>query len=46
MLPPFIVKKQHVDQVVKLLDEVLKKKGQILSKNTVEFAATAQRRHK
>jgi acetylornithine aminotransferase/acetylornithine/N-succinyldiaminopimelate aminotransferase len=39
MLPPFIVKKQHVDQVVRLLDEVL-------SKNTVEFAATGQRRQK
>lgn len=38
LLPPFIIKKQHVDQVVRLLDDVL-------SKNTVELAATAQRRH-
>jgi acetylornithine/N-succinyldiaminopimelate aminotransferase len=37
LLPPFIIKKQHVDQVVRLLDDVL-------SKNTVELAATVQRR--
>lgn len=38
-LPPFIIKKQHVDQVVKLLD-------QALSKNAVQLAAMAARRSK
>ncbi|HSM84794.1 MAG TPA: aspartate aminotransferase family protein [Candidatus Limnocylindrales bacterium] len=38
-LPPFIIKKKHVDEVVKALD-------QALSRNAVEFAGTAQRRTK
>jgi acetylornithine/N-succinyldiaminopimelate aminotransferase len=39
MLPPFIIKKQHVDQVVRLLDEVL-------SKSAVALTAAASRRQK
>jgi acetylornithine aminotransferase/acetylornithine/N-succinyldiaminopimelate aminotransferase len=38
-LPPFIIKKQHVDEVLKTLD-------QALSKNTVQLAGMAQRRNK
>jgi acetylornithine aminotransferase/acetylornithine/N-succinyldiaminopimelate aminotransferase len=38
-LPPFIIKKQHVDQVLKALD-------QALSKNAVQFAGVTQRRNK
>lgn len=38
-LPPFIIKKQHVDEVLKALD-------QALSKNAVQLAGAAQRRTK
>jgi acetylornithine aminotransferase/acetylornithine/N-succinyldiaminopimelate aminotransferase len=38
-LPPFIIRKQHVDQVLKALD-------QALSKNAVQLAGVAQRRNK
>jgi acetylornithine/N-succinyldiaminopimelate aminotransferase len=38
-LPPFIIKEQHVDEVLKALD-------QALSKNAVELAGMAQRRSK
>ena len=38
-LPPFIVKKQHVDEALKALD-------QSLSKNAVQLAGMAQRRNK
>jgi len=38
-LPPFIIKKQHVDEVLKVLD-------QALSKNAVQLAGAAQRRNK
>jgi len=39
LLPPFIIKKQHVDHLVRQLDAAL-------SRNTVELATTVQRRHK
>ncbi len=39
LLPPFIVRKQHVDEVLKALD-------QALSKNAVQLAGMAQRRNK
>ena len=38
-LPPFIIKKQHVDEVLKALD-------QALSKNVVQLAGAAQQRNK
>jgi len=38
-LPPFIIKKQHVDEVLQALD-------QALSKNAVQLAGVAQRRNK
>jgi acetylornithine aminotransferase/acetylornithine/N-succinyldiaminopimelate aminotransferase len=38
-LPPFIIKKQHVDEVLKALD-------QALSKSAVQLAGAAQRRTK
>jgi acetylornithine aminotransferase/acetylornithine/N-succinyldiaminopimelate aminotransferase len=38
-LPPFIIRKQHVDEVLKALD-------QALSKNAVQLAGMAQRRNK